>query len=155
MGLDISSQETHNQPEDSEPVDEDDEDGEDDSNLNVPFDIPIEGVNHTLEFLLRVSWDEFQWQVAQKLHVHPTDVELSYKLPSQLKGDLPRALTDEQDFSNLMQRSRPFVDGTKVCGRGKDFCVQLFPKIVVNKNPASADNIKLTLTQTQKVCRSF
>jgi hypothetical protein len=87
--------------------------------------------------------------------VHPTDVELSYKLPSQLKGDLPRALADEQDFLNLMQRSRPFVDGTKVCARGKDFCVQLLPKIAVNKNAASTDNIKLTLTQMQKVCWCF
>ena len=83
------------------------------------------------------------------------DIELSYKLASQPKGDLARALTDEQDFADLIQRSQPFVKGTKFCGRGKDFCVQLFPKITVKQKEPSSDNEKSSLTKARKVrCRT-
>ena len=141
--------------EDSEEVDEDnedDEDEEDDSDLPVPFDIPIEGVNYSLKFPLGVDWDEFRWDVAKKLQLSLMDFELSYKLTSQPKGDLARALADENDFADLIQRSRPYVNGTKSCARGKEFHVQLVPKIIVNENVANKDgNAKASLTETQKV----
>ena len=101
-----------------------------------------------MKFPLGVEWDDFQWDVARKLHVLPTDVGLSYKLASQPKTDMARALVDEKDLADLMHRVRPFVNGTKKCGRGKEFCVQLFPKLVASKN---ADNTKPALTQTKKV----
>jgi len=131
--------------------DEDDEIEEDDSDCIVPFDIPVEGVNHSLKFTLGVEWDDFRWEVARKLRAHPMDIKLSYKLASQPKTEMPRALADENDLADLMYRSRPYVNGTKKCGRGKEFCVQLIPKIPVSK---SADE-KPKLTQTKKVCLCF
>jgi hypothetical protein len=101
---------------------------------------------------LGIYWGDFQWDVARKLRVLPTGVELSYKLASQPKGDLARALVDERDFSDLIQRSRPFVNGTKVCGRGKEFCVQLFPRITFKQKEPGSDNEKFSLTKTRKVC---
>ena len=87
------------------------------------------------------------------------DFELSYKLTSQPKGDLARALADENDFADLIQHLRPYVNGTKSCMRGKEFCVQLVPKITVNENVANKDgNAKASLTETQKagpnLCRT-
>ena len=133
-----------------------DEDDEDDSNLSIPFDIPIEDVNHTLKFRLDIKWDDFRWDVARKLHVFPDEFELSYKLASQPKGDMARALVDEQGFTDLVKRSRPFVNGTKACGRGKEFSVQLFPKITASKSGASGDgNTKSIPAKTRKVCLHF
>lgn len=120
---------------------------DDDSNVLVPFDIPVDGVNHTMKFALNVLWDDFEWGVAQKLDALPADVSLSYKLASQTKTEMARALVDEKDLEDLMRRCRPFMDGTKSCGRGKEFCVQLFPKITVRDTPAP--------TQTQKVWFRF
>jgi hypothetical protein len=117
---------------------------DDDSNLLVPFDIPVEGVNHAITFPLDVSWDDFEWEIAQKLKSLPSEVTLSYKLASQTKTEMARALASEEDLEGLMQRSKPFVDGTKKCGRGKEFRVQLFAK-VVKKDESTA-------TQTKKVC---
>ena len=131
--------------------DEDDEVEEDDSNCVIPFDIPVEGVNHSLKFALGVQWVDLQWVVAQKLHAHPMGVKLSYKLTSQPKADIPRALVDEKDLADLVCRSRPYINGTKKCGRGKEFCVQLFPKITVSKNTDE----KPTLTKTKKVWLCF
>lgn len=112
--------------------------------LFVSFDIPVKGVNHTMTFLLDVSWDDFQWEIARKLNNLPVDVRLSYKLASQTKADMARALADEKDLEDLMRRCKPFVDGTKKCGRGKEFCVQLFPRITVTKDVPIP-------TKTQKV----
>ena len=122
-------------------------DAEDLSNFSVPFDIPIEGVNHTERFPLDVSWDDFEWEVTRKLGFHPADVRLSYKLASQTKAEMPRALADEKDLEDLMRRSKPFVDGSKTCGRGKEFSVQLSMtrKTVASKNIPEP-------TPAQKVC---
>ena len=128
-----------------EVIDDDEDDSNDNDNkLLVPFDIPVGGVNHLVEFPLSISWDDFEWEVSSKLKALPSNVSLSYKLASQTKGEMQRALTDERDFKNLMQRCTPFVNGLRKCGRGKEFRVQLFPKITAGKDaPAS--------TQTQEV----
>ena len=149
LGGNNTVEKTNTTDEDDETEDDETEDEEDDdSNCVLPFDIPVEGVNHTLEFTLGVEWDDFQWEVSQKLHVHPTDVKLSYKLASQPKAEMERALVDEKDLADLIRRSRPFVNGTKKCARGKEFSVQLYPKIAVSK---SMDGEKPTPTQ-KKVC---
>ena len=117
---------------------------DDDGDLLVPFDIPVEGVNHTMTFRLDVSWNNFEWEIAQKLKALPSNIHLSYKLASQTKAEMPRALANEKDLEDLMRRCEPFVSGQKKCGRGKEFCVQLFPKVTVSRDVP-------TPTQTQKV----
>lgn len=109
--------------------------------LLVPFDIPVAGVNHTMSFSLDISWDDFEWDIARKLNTSPSDVSLSYKLASQTKTEMARALTDEKDLEDLMRRCKPFLDGTKKCGRGKEFCVQLFPRITVSTPPAKTQKV--------------
>ena len=143
------------QPEESDSVEEVESDGEDeheedDSNIPVPFDIPVEGVNHRLTLPLGISWSKFQWEVAEKLHAFPLDVELSYKLSSQTRADLARALVGEDDFVGLIQRVQPHLNGTKPVGKGKgkEFCVQLFAKIKKGKD----DGGKSAPAQTKKVC---
>lgn len=119
----------------------------------IPFDLPVDGVNHTLKLPSDIDWWNFQWEVAGKLRVFPADIQLSYKLASQPKGDLARALTGEQDLAGLVERSWPFVNGTRKCGRGKEFCVQLFPKVSARKDAENQDgNKKATPIQGKKVC---
>ena len=91
--------------------------------LCIPFDIPVEGVNHTMTFSLDVSWDGFEWEIAWKLKKLPSNVSLSYKLASQTKAEMARALANKKDLEDLMQHCKPFVDGTRKCRRGKEFCV--------------------------------
>ena len=124
---------------DCEPIEVDDDD-----DLPVPFDIPVEGVNHAMTFPLDVSWDDFEWKISQKLDSLPSEIALSYKLASQTNAEMARALTSEEDLEDLMRRSKPFIDGTERCARGKEFRVQLFAK-VVKKDEVAA-------TQTKKVC---
>ena len=134
--------------EDNETDEDDDEEvGVDESKLTIPFDIPVEGVNHTLKFPLSVEWGDFQWDVAQKLHAHPAEVELSYKLASQPKADLARALVDKTDFTDLIHHLQPFAIRTKLRGRGREFCVQPPPKLAVSK---STDDKKPALVQAKK-----
>ena len=102
-------------------------------------------MNHRATFSLDVSWGDFEWEITRKLRAHPSDVILSYRLASQPKTEMARALADEKDLEDLMQRCEPFVDGTKKCGRGKEFCVQLFAKITASEDAP-------TPTQTRKVC---
>lgn len=108
--------------------------------LTVRFDIPVDGVNHTLEFTTDVSWDEFQWGVADILRVRPSEIQLSYKLASQTKDDLARALVKSQDLAYLMQECKPFLTGEKRCRGKKEFRVQLMSRSVANEvkeNPKS------------------
>jgi len=107
---------------------------DDDSDLVVPFDIPVDGVNHTMNLPPDISWDDFEWEIARRLKTLPSDVSLAYKLASQTKAEMARALVDEKGLEDLMRRCKPFVDGTRKCGRGKEFCVQLFPRITVSKD---------------------
>ena len=117
---------------------------DDDGNLLVPFDIPVEGVNHTMTFPLDISWNNFEWEIVQKLEALPSNVHLLYKLASQMKAEMPRALANEKGLKDLMRRCDPFVNGQKKCGRGKEFCIQLFQKVTVSRDVP-------TPTQTQKV----
>lgn len=101
--------------------------------LTVHFDIPVDGVNHTLEFATNVSWHEFRWGVADILRVRPSEIQLSYKLASQTKDDLARALVKSQDLAYLMQECKPFLTGEKRCRGKKEFHVQLTSRSVVNE----------------------
>jgi len=105
--------------------------------LIVRFDIPVDGVNHTLEFATDVLWEEFQWEVADALRVRPSDIQLSYKLASQTKDDLARALVKSQDLAYLMQECKPFLTGEKKCRGNKEFRVQLTSRST--KNGAKED----------------
>lgn len=93
--------------------------------LTIWFDIPVNGVNHTLEFSTDVLWEDFEWKVAATLGVRPSEVQLSYKLASQTKDDLARALVKSQDLAYLMQECKPFLTGEKRCRGNKEFRVQL------------------------------
>ena len=104
------------------------------NNLLVPFDRNVEGVNYSLVVPLDISWDDFEWEISRKLKTLPPDVSLLYKLASQIKAEMARDVVNEKDLEDLMWRCKPFVDGMKKCGRGKEFCVQLFPRIVASKD---------------------
>lgn len=117
----------------------------DEGDLLVPFDIPVDEVNHTMDFTLDTAWEDFEWEVTQKLNVSPVDMSLSYKLASQTKAEMARALVSKKDFEGLIHGCKPFIDGTKKCPRGKEFRVQLLPKITVKKEAT-------VQPQNKKVC---
>lgn len=119
---------------------------------NVRFDIPVDGVNHTLEFTTDVSWEDFQWEVADILRVRPSEMQLSYKLASQTKDDLARALMKSQDLAYLMQECRPFLTGEKKCRGGKEFRVQLTSRSMASgtkedAKPGARQGKKVSLSQ--------
>lgn len=95
------------------------------THLIAPFDIPVDGVNHTLEFATDVLWEDFRWEVASLLRVLPGEIQLSYKLASQTKDKLARALVKSQDLVYLMRECKPFLTREKKCRGDKPFHVQL------------------------------
>ena len=85
------------------------------AHLIVQFDILVNGVNHTLELATDTSWEDFRWEVASALRVLPSEIQLSYKLASQTKDELARALAKSQDLTYLMQECKPFLTGERKC----------------------------------------
>ena len=63
--------------------------------------------------------------IGETLHLRPHEFQLSYKLASQTKDDLARALVKKQDLTYLMQECKPFLTGEKKCRGNKEFRVQL------------------------------
>ena len=85
------------------------------AHLIVQFDIPVNSVNHTLKLATDTLWEDFRWEVASALRVLPSEIQLSYKLASQTKDELARALAKSQDLTYLMQECKPFLTGERKC----------------------------------------
>ena len=85
------------------------------THLIIRFDIPVDGINHTLELATSISWEDFKWEVASALRVLPSEIQLSYKLASQMKDEFARALVKRQDLTYLMQECKPFLTGERKC----------------------------------------
>ena len=67
------------------------------------------------------------------LGVLPSEIQLSYKLASQTKDELARALVKSQDLTYLMQECKPFLTGDKKCRGNKPFRIQLMSRSTVSE----------------------
>ena len=102
------------------------------AHLIVRFDIPVDSINHTLKLATDTSWEDFRWEVVSALRVLPSEIQLSYKLASQTKDELARALAKSQDLTYLMQECKPFLTGERKCRGNKEFRIQLTSQSTVS-----------------------
>ena len=79
--------------------------------FQMTFEIEDRAKNRCLELVVSstILWYDFQQEVAKKLNIFPSKMELQYRFSNENHSSLPFDLNSHLSFASMCNKLRPFV----------------------------------------------
>lgn len=93
--------------------------------LDIPFSVPCDGANSTLNVQDTVTFKDLMSELANTLSIAPKDVKVAYRFSTEPRNAPWSHLKTEQDLEQLFQKARKALENPKKGKTSRMFAVKL------------------------------